>query len=337
VSIQAVAWVFEHSDTRLAERLVLLSIANHARFHCPVCNDDHGERDRRCKRCGAPGLWEAYPGVKRLSDEARLAPRVVQSCLARLEATHVLERVINGAPDARKHGGHRTNLYRIHPWARGEAPVHPSTPDLGDDSPPGGVHASDTPDGPRGVAPERAGVSSDDIEGCRPTTPKPSVEPSMNQTPPSREPRGLAPDGDTAGGSTTDQLQPALTDVDRRQRIADACTILATRLAERSTGIARPDRWIAATAERLAGVHASAGHTLLVEHPDLPPGPLADLLERPPDAHAAAQRLRQRQAEEETHHRIRDTVAQPGNRARSAEEARRLREQLRNPRGQETA
>lgn len=313
MSIQAVGWVLEHSDTRMADRLVLLAIANHAGTS-PV-----------------DGAWEAWPGVDLIAAEARLAPRIVQVALARLEADGVLERVVNGAPDDRIRGGYRPNLYRIVTTPRGEAPVHPSAPDPGDDDPPGGVHASDTPDVPRGVAAERAGVSSDDIEGCRPTTPKPSVEPSMNQTPPSPEPRGLAPDADTAGGSTTHQ-QPGLTGDERRARIHQATTILASRLADRTASVGNRHAWIGSVAERLAGEHAAAGLRHLVDQPELSPAELADLLEHPPDTTLEDQRARQHQAEEATRRRIRDTAAQPGNRARSAHEARRLRDQLRNPR-----
>jgi len=345
VSISALDWVFKHSPTRLADRLVLLVLADYANR-----------------------AWEAWPGVNAIAKRAKLAPRVVQASLARLVRDGHIERVIQGAPDDRVHGGHRTNLYRI---VRGAASVHPSgvhgddtpllpggvsagdTPDTtgggsahrsdhdpdppgadhppgvhGDDTPPAtpGVQASDTPEAGRGVVRGRDGVSFADAMGCRETTPKPSVEPNT-EPPLSREPRGLGPTGEpTEGGQRSDQDPPPLDADQRRARIHQAATILAERASERAATIGNRPAWVGAVAERLATQHATAGHRLLAEHPDLPAAALADLLADPDTTEA---RVRQRDAEEATRRLIRDTAAQPADRIRSAEQARQLREQLR--------
>jgi len=321
VSIQAVGWVLEHSTTRMADRLVLLAIANHAGTS-PV-----------------DGAWEAWPGVALIAEEANLAPRVVQVSLARLEGSGVIERVLNGAPDGRVRGGYRPNLYRIITTPRGESSVHPSAGETPEDLAQPGVHANDTPAVPRGESSRRRGVYPHDVEGCRRTTPKPSVEPSMNQ-PPSPEPRELPPADDPSGGVETIHQPPGLaaTADQRRERIRAACMLIAARLAEHRPDLARPARWIAAAADRLTGQHATAGHRHLTDHPDLTPQALADLLERPPgsELNPDQQRARQREREEATQRHIRDTLAQPGDRIRSAERARQLRESLGRPQQETT-
>jgi hypothetical protein len=63
MSIQAIAWVLEQSEATLADRLVLLAIANHA--------DARG--------------WNAYPSVPRIAEEARVAEATVYRSLSTLE------------------------------------------------------------------------------------------------------------------------------------------------------------------------------------------------------------------------------------------------------------
>ena len=63
MSIQAVAWVLEHSKATLANRLVLIAIANHA--------DARG--------------WNAYPSVRLIGDEARCGRTTVFRALEALE------------------------------------------------------------------------------------------------------------------------------------------------------------------------------------------------------------------------------------------------------------
>lgn len=90
MSIQALAWVFSHSPTTGAERLVLMSLANHA-------ND----------------LGEAYPSRETIGREARVADKTVKRALAALEAAGAITRAINAAPDSRIPPGRRPNLYRV--------------------------------------------------------------------------------------------------------------------------------------------------------------------------------------------------------------------------------
>lgn len=63
MSIQAIAWVLENSEATLADRLVLLAIANHA--------DGKG--------------WNAYPAIPLIAREARVEERTVYRALEALE------------------------------------------------------------------------------------------------------------------------------------------------------------------------------------------------------------------------------------------------------------
>lgn len=150
MSVQAMGWVFDHSPTKGSDRLVLLSIANHAG-----------------KAPGGSGAWEAWPGVELMRQEAGLdRSRTVQDALARLVAAGALEREVNGAPDERIRGDHRPNLYRI-------LLAHGVTCD---DTRCGWCRV--TPDAGRGDAPSADGVTDGDATGCREASPEPSVEPS---------------------------------------------------------------------------------------------------------------------------------------------------------------
>ncbi len=64
MSVQALTWVFDHSQSRLAARLALLAIANHA---------------------GSDG-W-ADPSLFTIACEARLNEREVQDAIRELEAS----------------------------------------------------------------------------------------------------------------------------------------------------------------------------------------------------------------------------------------------------------
>jgi hypothetical protein len=85
VSIQAIAWVLEHSESKIADRLVLLAIANHA--------DAHG--------------CSAWPSVDQIAREARVGRSTVFECLARLVDLGELE------IDRGGRGPRSTNSYRI--------------------------------------------------------------------------------------------------------------------------------------------------------------------------------------------------------------------------------
>ncbi len=148
MSVQAMAWVLDHSPAKGTDRLVLLSIANHA---------DKSPSD---------GAWEAWPGIATIQREAALdRTRTVNDALSRLiEAGH-LERIINGAPDQRIRADHRPNLYRV---------LLSNGVPCGDTR--CGCHGV-TPDDERDDVPRPDGVTPDDITGCRET----SSEPSLNR------------------------------------------------------------------------------------------------------------------------------------------------------------
>jgi len=84
MSIQALVWVIEHSQSRLADRCVLMSIANH------------------CDREGK----NAWPSINTISHEAKVSPRQVQISIVRLSKTGELS-------VARSRGPHGTNLYSL--------------------------------------------------------------------------------------------------------------------------------------------------------------------------------------------------------------------------------
>lgn len=155
MSVQAIGWVLDHSSTTGTDRLVLLSIANHAG------STAFGE------------AFEAYPGIELIMHETRIARRrTVTDTITRLIDGGHLERIVNGAPDQRIPAHRRPNLYRIR---------------IAD-----GVRLADTPPAPDGVSADDArgaglasdGVSDDDAMGCAQATPKPSV----NRQEPSVEP-----------------------------------------------------------------------------------------------------------------------------------------------------
>lgn len=84
LSVQAISWVLDHSESTLGSRLVLIAIANHAK------SDGTG----------------AWPSVRLIAKEARLSRRDVQYCLRDLESIGELE--------TRKGGGRgRSNLYSL--------------------------------------------------------------------------------------------------------------------------------------------------------------------------------------------------------------------------------
>ena len=161
MSVQALGWVLDHSPTRGSDRLVLVSIANHAGQEP---SDD--------------GTWEAWPGVDLIRREAGLdRSRTVQDALARLVAAGALERVVNGAPDERIRKDQRPNLYRIvmdHGVTCGVTRC---------------TWCGVTRGAERGDASRPNGVTRDDTTGCRNASPEPSLEPSEE---PSVKPTAVA-------------------------------------------------------------------------------------------------------------------------------------------------
>lgn len=221
MSVQAISWVLDHSHTRGTDRLVLISLANHA------------------GRSPIDGAWESWPSIATITREAGLdRTRTVQESLARLEATGAITRQINGAPDTRIRPDRRPSLYRIT------------------------------------------------------TTP----------TPPTT--------------TTAAEPEPAqLTADQRRHRIRQAAELLAHTAAGRTPGITNPAAWTAAVTDRLERQHATAGHRLLAEHPDMPAQALADLLDDPTSPTAA--RHHQALTEAATRRHIRDTLARRADQPRT--------------------
>jgi hypothetical protein len=84
MSVQAIAWVLEHSESRLGARHVLISIANHA-------------------KADGTGAW---PSITTIAHESRLSEREVQLSIRKLVAAGELC-VEQGA------GPHGTNLYSL--------------------------------------------------------------------------------------------------------------------------------------------------------------------------------------------------------------------------------
>lgn len=96
MSVQALGWVFDHSPTTGSDRLVLLSLANHAG---DTANGDG---------------YEAYPSNETIGREAGLTrEQTVKDAINRLIADGAITRVINGAPDERMRRDRRTNLCTI--------------------------------------------------------------------------------------------------------------------------------------------------------------------------------------------------------------------------------
>lgn len=99
MSIQAIAWVLDHSDAFGVDRLVLIALANHA-------NSETGE----CR-----------PGYRRIAHEARVSTSTVGRAVRRLAALGEVVIVERGK-------GHGTTKYRL-PWLSTSGPSVPLTGD----------------------------------------------------------------------------------------------------------------------------------------------------------------------------------------------------------------
>lgn len=110
MSVQAMTWVLERSESRLGDRLVLLSIANHA--------DRFGEN--------------AWPSIETIAVEARMSGRQVQRAIRRLEELGELEIAWGEGPNG-------THAYRIPALRKAAGRDDKLSPRGGDRlSPPGG-------------------------------------------------------------------------------------------------------------------------------------------------------------------------------------------------------
>jgi Helix-turn-helix domain len=104
LSIQAMTWVFEFSESRLAARHVLLSIANHA--------------DREGKN--------AWPSIETIAREARLSPREVQRSIPELVTLGELV----AAPNQGPHGTYGFSLPKMSPRQVVTPTIEPSRGDI---------------------------------------------------------------------------------------------------------------------------------------------------------------------------------------------------------------
>ena len=95
MSIQCMSWVLKHSTTSGTDRLVLLSLANHA--------NEHGQ---------------SWPSVRTIAKEANVTERAVQRSLASMRRQGLITVEFQGAPDKRIPDRYRPNLYRV---VRGDA------------------------------------------------------------------------------------------------------------------------------------------------------------------------------------------------------------------------
>lgn len=179
-------WVLDHSPAKGTDRLVLLSIANHA-GKSPV-----------------DGAWEAWPGIETIQREAALdRQRTVNDALARLTSNEDVERVVNGAPDERIRKDRRPNLYRI---------LLKNGVTCGDTR---CSWCGVTSDVERGDVSRPDGVTFRDGTGCRPA----SGEPSLNLTDePEKQPRETSTKIVDVDLDPIDQLCDMLADQIERHR-----------------------------------------------------------------------------------------------------------------------
>lgn len=146
MSIQALAWVLEREDTTTgADRLVLMSLANHAGWH-------HGR-------------WECWPTVEQIMREAGVHRRqTVKNAMQRLVESGLIERQINAAPDVRIPARRRPNLYVLNMPAVGARETCPDD-DVGARETSSWGHA------------KRAGGGTESVPQ---TVSKPSIQPSSD-------------------------------------------------------------------------------------------------------------------------------------------------------------
>ncbi|MEX0875288.1 MAG: helix-turn-helix domain-containing protein [Actinomycetota bacterium] len=137
MSVQALAWVLEHSEAKGNARLVLLAIANHA----------HADGS------------SSFPSIRQIARESRCSPATVQASLKRLVAAGELA-IEPGMGWGRK-PGRRTNRYAIL-GMRDVSGIGTPLPGM------------DVPSGPS-IVPIRAVDCTNGVARNRPT--EPSLEP----------------------------------------------------------------------------------------------------------------------------------------------------------------
>lgn len=201
VSIQAVGWVLEHErTTSLAERLVLISLANHV------------------SQEGIDKPWEAWPGIDLIAQEAGLARRqTVKDALARLKAKGLISVTVQGAPDRRIRHDRRPNLYTIH-HDGSTADGTPSGETGGTPDEPPKAEDGGTPDrvtgarrsAPRGHASRVNGGTANEPQSSTEPAVEPAVEPTL----------GLVLDDGTVAPRPVDRFPEFWTTYPKDRRVA---------------------------------------------------------------------------------------------------------------------
>lgn len=185
MSVQWLAWVFEAAEVSGTQRLVLLSLANHA--------DDSGV---------------CWPSLNTVAREARVSRRRAEDAVRGLVAAGFVEREVNAAPVAR-HAGYRSNLYRLVRSAGTSAhdvtgPPQSSGPDT--ERPP----VSSGPDETGPPHTSYSGVDDSDQQPPPNRPPKPSVEPSVEPSAPAAAAPSLL---DEASPEATTDPEPSARDI----------------------------------------------------------------------------------------------------------------------------
>lgn len=136
MSVQCMAWVLAESPTTGTDRLVLLSLANHA-------NE----------------LGQSWPSVATIAREANASERAVQRSLANLKQAGAITVQVNAAPDERIPKDRRPNLYRIlkvrgdvHGTPRGDAGGSDGVPPVTERGDAGGTQTISEPSVKTGAA-----------------------------------------------------------------------------------------------------------------------------------------------------------------------------------------
>lgn len=251
MSVQALSWVFDHSPTKGIDRLVLLSIANHA-----------GESPE-------DGAWEAWPGVKLMAHEAGTdRERTVQDVLARLVTDGTIERVVNGAPDYRIRPDRRPNLYRI---------LLGNGINCGKDRCGicrDGVSSGDIPQEGHGVTPDAARGDVSRPHGVTPGVTQTIIEPSIEPPPPPTT-------GRTTSAATEGEEEPNPSDDDVTERAGAACDLIGLANHQATKGEVRvPEAHLAKCQEAARARHWQAATEMAERHPDWPPAMMAAEMRR---------------------------------------------------------
>lgn len=158
MSVQAMSWVLEESETRGEERLVLLSIANHASM-----DDGH-----------------AWPSIGQIAKEANVHPDTAKRLVRKLHRDGHVTRDVQGSPDERVPHYKRSNLYVIHLDHDLIAKLREERQDRGDDATPRGDTSPRVSASPGGQNVPGGGGQNVPGTGGSERPPKPSVEPSRN-------------------------------------------------------------------------------------------------------------------------------------------------------------